>query len=172
MVKGARIAIHWREVGLIMKLDNYLKQYNTTRYEVAKISGIPEASFKNLLAQDVSNYAGRFYRAIGLVIGKTGGQVYDELTADENRIYDFLSKYHVHDKERVTKLLDFLLYFKKHDIDVSNISFNRFDDEIESGKIEGTQDDVMRVIDNLIETFQTMKDNVENGNLPLPEKME
>lgn len=172
MVKGARIAIHWREVGLIMKLDDYLKQHDTTRYEVAKISGIPEASFKNLLAQDVSNYAGRFYRAIGLVIGKTGGQVYDELTADENRIYDFLSKYHVHDKERVTKLLDFLLYFKKHDIDVSNISFNRFDDEIESGKIEGDQDDVMRVIDNLIETFQTMKDNVENGNLPLPEKME
>lgn len=155
-----------------MKLDDYLKQHNTTRYEVAKISGIPEASFKNLLTQDVSNYAGRFYRAIGLVIGKTGGQVYDELTADENRIYDFLSKYHVHDKERVTKLLDFLLYFKKHDIDVSNISFNRFDDEIESGKIEGTQDDVMRVIDNLIETFQTMKDNVENGNLPLPEEME
>lgn len=154
-----------------MKLDDYLKQNDTTRYQVAKISGIPEKSFQNLVSQDVSNYAGRFYRAIGLVIGKTGGQVYDELTADENRIYDFLSKYHVHDKERVTKLLDFLLYFKKHDIDVSNISFNRFDDEIDSGKIDGTQDNVMRVIDNLIETFQTMKDNVESGNLPLPEKM-
>lgn len=155
-----------------MKLDDYLKQNNTTRYEVAKISGIPEASFKNLLKQDVGNYAGRFYRAIGLVIGKTGGQVYDEITADENRIYDFLSKHHVHDKARVTKLLDFLLYLKKHDIDVSNISFNRFDDEIDSGKIDGTQDDVMRVIDNLIETFQTMKNNVDSGNLPLPEKME
>lgn len=172
MVKGARIAIHWREVGLIMKLDDYLKQHDTTRYEVAKISGIPEASFKNLLAQDVSNYAGRFYRAIGLVIGKTGGQVYDELTADENRIYDFLSKYHIHDKERVTELLDYMLYFKKHDIDVTNVSFNRFENEIENGNISGDEDDVLKVIDNLIENFKTMKENVEAGNLPLPEKMD
>ncbi|WP_224133902.1 hypothetical protein [Leuconostoc gasicomitatum] len=67
-----------------MKLDEYLKKNNTTRYEVAKISGISESSFKNLLLQDVGNYSGRFYRAIGLVLGKTGGQVYDEITADEN----------------------------------------------------------------------------------------
>lgn len=155
-----------------MKLDEYLKSNNTTRYEVAKISGISESSFKNLLLQEVSNYAGRFYRAIGLVLGKTGGQVYDEMTADDNTVFNFLGKYHIHDKERVTELLDYMLYFKKHDIDVTNVSFNRFDNEIESGHISGDEDDVLEVVDNLIETFKTMKENVEAGNLPTPEKMD
>ncbi|GMA66758.1 hypothetical protein [Leuconostoc gelidum] len=155
-----------------MKLDEYLKSNNTTRYEVSKISGISESSFKNLLLQDVSNYAGRFYRAIGLVLGKTGGQVYDEITADDNTVFNFLGKHHVHDKERVTELLDYMLYFKKHDIDVTNVSFNRFENEIENGNISGDEDDVLQVIDNLIETFKTMKENVEAGNLPLPEKMD
>lgn len=155
-----------------MKLDEYLKSNNTTRYEIAKISGISESSFKNLLLQDVSNYAGRFYRAIGLVLGKTGGQVYDEITADDNTVFNFLGKYHIHDKERVTELLDYMLYFKKNDIDVTNVSFNRFDNEIESGHISGDEDDVLEVVDNLIETFKTMKENVEAGNLPTPEKMD
>ncbi|MBZ5958124.1 hypothetical protein [Leuconostoc gasicomitatum] len=155
-----------------MKLDDYLKSNGTTRYEVAKISGISESSFKNLLLQDVSNLSGRFYRAIGLVLGKTGGQVYDEITADENKVFNFLGKYHIHDKERVTELLDYMLYFKKHDIDVTNISFNRFENEIENGNISGDEDDVLQVIDNLIETFKTMKENVESGNLPTPEKMD
>jgi len=118
-----------------MKLDEYLKSNNTTRYEVAKISGISESSFKNLLLQDVNNYAGRFYHAIGLVLGKTGGQVYDEITADENTVFNFLGKYHIHDKARVTELLDYMLYFKKHDIDVTSVSFNIFENEIESGYI-------------------------------------
>lgn len=155
-----------------MKLDEYLKLNGTTRYEVAKISGISESSFKNLLLQDVSNYAGRFYRAIGLVLGKTGGQVYDEITADENKVFNFLGKYHIHDKERVTELIDYMLYFKKHDIDVTDVSFNRFENEIESGNIEGNEDDVLDVIDNLIESFKTMKENVKSGNLPTPEKMD
>ncbi|KAA8369787.1 hypothetical protein FE414_07055 [Leuconostoc carnosum] len=155
-----------------MKLDEYLKLNGTTRYEVAKISGISESSFKNLLLQDVSNYAGRFYRAIGLVLGKTGGQVYDEMTADENMVFNFLGKYHIHDKARVTELIDYMLFFKKRDIDVTDVSFNRFENEIESGNIDGNEDDVLAVIDNLIETFKTMKENVESGHLPIPEKMD
>lgn len=155
-----------------MKLDEYLKSNGTTRYEVAKISGISESSFKNLLLQDVSNYAGRFYRAIGLVLGKTGGQVYDEMTADENMVFNFLGKYHIHDKARVTELIDYMLFFKKRDIDVTDVSFNRFENEIESGNIDGNEDDVLAVIDNLIETFKTMKENVESGHLPIPEKMD
>ena len=67
-----------------MKLDDYLKLNSTTRYEVAKISGIPETSFKSIRNRDVNNLSGRFYRAIGLALNKTGGQVYDEITADEN----------------------------------------------------------------------------------------
>lgn len=67
-----------------MKLDEYLKLNNTTRYQVAKISGISESSFTSIRDRDVSNLSGRFYRAIGLALNKTGGQVYDEITADEN----------------------------------------------------------------------------------------
>lgn len=65
-----------------MKLDEYLKSNSTTRYEVSKISGIPETSFSSISNRDVSNLSGRFYHAIGLALGKTGGQVYDEITAD------------------------------------------------------------------------------------------
>jgi len=158
--------------GRIMKLDEYLKLNNTTRYEVAKISGIPETSFKSIRNRDVNNLSGRFYRAIGLVLGKTGGQIYDEITADENTVFNFLGKHHVHDKERVTELLDYMLYFKKHDIDVTNVSFNRFENEIENGNISGDEDDVLEVVDNLIGTFKKMKGIFEAGNLPISEKMD
>ncbi|MEE8831354.1 MAG: hypothetical protein SOI57_00045 [Leuconostoc gelidum] len=155
-----------------MKLDEYLKSNNTTRYEVAKISGISESSFNSIHNRDVNNLSGRFYRAIGLVLGKTGGQVYDEITADENTVFNFLGKYHIHDKARVTELLDYMLYFKKHDIDVTSVSFNIFENEIASGDISGDENDVLKVIDNLIENFKTMKENVESGNLPTLEKMD
>ncbi|MBZ6010743.1 hypothetical protein KIJ18_06765 [Leuconostoc gelidum subsp. aenigmaticum] len=65
-----------------------------------------------------------------------------------------------------------MLCFKKHDIDVTNISFNRLENEIENGNISGDEDDVLEIVDNLIEIFKTMKENVEAGNLPIPEKMD
>ncbi|MBR2276494.1 hypothetical protein [Leuconostoc gasicomitatum] len=58
----------------------------------------------------------------------------------------------------MTEILDDMLYFKKHDIDVTNISFNRFENEIESGNISGDEDDVLEVVDNLIGTFKKMKE--------------
>ncbi|MBZ6013751.1 hypothetical protein KIJ04_03150 [Leuconostoc gelidum subsp. gelidum] len=66
-----------------------------------------------------------------------------------------------------------MLYFKKHDIDVTNVSLNRFENEIKNGNISGHEDDVLEVTDNLIETFnKKMKENFEAGNLPIPEKMD
>ncbi|WP_224172031.1 hypothetical protein [Leuconostoc gelidum] len=72
----------------------------------------------------------------------------------------------------MTEILDDMLCFKKHDIDVTNISFNRLENEIENGNISGDEDDVLEIVDNLIEIFKTMKENVEAGNLPIPEKMD
>lgn len=73
----------------------------------------------------------------------------------------------------MTEILDDMLYFKKHDIDVTNVSFNRFENEIKNGNISGHEDDVLEVTDNLIETFnKKMKENFEAGNLPIPEKMD
>ncbi|WP_224144476.1 hypothetical protein [Leuconostoc gasicomitatum] len=72
----------------------------------------------------------------------------------------------------MTDILDDMMYFKKHDIDVTNISFNRFENEIENGNISGDEDDALQVIDNLIETFKKMKEIFEAGNLPISEKMD
>ncbi|WP_224155801.1 hypothetical protein [Leuconostoc gelidum] len=73
----------------------------------------------------------------------------------------------------MTEILDDMLYFKKHDIDVTNVSLNRFENEIKNGNISGHEDDVLEVTDNLIETFnKKMKENFEAGNLPIPEKMD
>lgn len=58
----------------------------------------------------------------------------------------------------MTEILDDMLYFKKYDIDVTNISFNRFENEIENGNISGDEDDVLEVVDNLIGTFKKMKE--------------
>nr|WP_263431472.1 hypothetical protein [Leuconostoc gelidum] len=65
-----------------------------------------------------------------------------------------------------------MLYFKKHDIDVTNVSLNRFENEIKNGNISGHEDDVLEVTDNLIETFKKTKENFEAGILPIPEKMD
>ncbi|WP_224172331.1 hypothetical protein [Leuconostoc gelidum] len=72
----------------------------------------------------------------------------------------------------MTEILDDMLCFKKHDIDVTNISFNRLENEIENGNISGDEDDVLEIVDNLIETFKKMKENFEAGILPIPEKMD
>ena len=95
------------------------------------------------------------------------------MAADESTVFYFLGRYQIHNKERVTEILDDMLYFKKYDIDVTNISFNRFENEIKNGNISGHEDDVLEVTDNLIETFnKKMKENFEAGNLPIPEKMD
>lgn len=65
-----------------------------------------------------------------------------------------------------------MLYFKKHDIDVTNVSLNRFENEIKNGNISGHEDDVLEVTDNLIEIFKKTKENFEAGILPIPEKMD
>ena len=71
----------------------------------------------------------------------------------------------------MTELLDYMLYFKKHDIDVTNVSLNRFENEIKNGNISGHEDDVLEVTDNLIETFnKKMKENFEARNFPTPKK--
>ncbi|MBZ5963463.1 hypothetical protein KIJ11_00930 [Leuconostoc gelidum subsp. gelidum] len=72
----------------------------------------------------------------------------------------------------MTEILDDMLYFKKHDIDVTNVSLNRFENEIKNGNISGHEDDVLEVTDNLIETFKKTKENFEAGILPIPEKMD
>ena len=80
------------------------------------------------------------------------------MAADESTVFYFLGRYQIHNKERVTEILDDMLYFKKYDIDVTNISFNRFENEIENGNISGDEDDVLEVVDNLIGTFKKMKE--------------
>lgn len=147
-----------------MKMDDYLEANGTTRYQVSKISGIYASAFQNASEQELKNVPVKYFQAIGLVLGKTSGQVLDEMTADENPVFNFLAKYQITDKKRVGEILDHMNYFDKHHIDVSNISFNRF--EQEDGH---TQDDALLIVDNLIEVFRTMRSNHEDWHMPLPE---
>ncbi|QBO37432.1 hypothetical protein EQG49_02230 [Periweissella cryptocerci] len=59
-----------------------------------------------------------------------------------------------------------LNYFDENNIDVSKISFNRFENEPH----EDLQADVLVAIGNLITSLATMKANHEAGNPPSPEE--
>jgi len=60
-------------------LDQYLKQYGVTRYQLAKISGISNGRWSELNKKGLEHYTVRHLRAIAMTVGKPSHEVLHKL---------------------------------------------------------------------------------------------
>lgn len=68
-------------------LDIYLQQKNLTRYQLSKISGINQTTWKSLNdnRKGVDAFTGKHIKALAKVLGVSAGQVLEELIALERK---------------------------------------------------------------------------------------
>ena len=64
-------------------LDSYLLAHGTTRYQVAKQTGIKPNTLQRAADHDVADLRVKVISAVAQVVGDTPGQVLDELIKDE-----------------------------------------------------------------------------------------
>ena len=60
-------------------LDNYLSKHNVTRYQLEQVSGIRQSTWNNAKDKSITSYSVRLIMGIANTIGKSSGQVLDEL---------------------------------------------------------------------------------------------
>ena len=67
-----------------MMIDEFLKQFNITRYRVSTVSGISESTLRNANRYSTDSISVKVIKAIAKTINKTPGEVLDGLIAIEN----------------------------------------------------------------------------------------
>lgn len=150
-------------------LDIYLKQYDTNRYEVSKISGISQQVLSLLNDNDKGSdsYTGRHLKAISMIVGKTPGEVMDEIIKLENwfdglnGLLSLTSKYEYDNLEKLSKVKILIKELSMQGVELSPFTFNRLD-----GK-ELSMSDIDKVVDNVIEMLTKMLLNVQMGEHPM-----
>ncbi|GEN94672.1 helix-turn-helix transcriptional regulator [Pediococcus ethanolidurans] len=111
-------------------IDNFLKKYNLTRYQVAKISGVPESTLVSANDSHINSLSVRVLQALAMATGKTPGAVLDELIKQQgNPIINFMQAHPGLDKQLVNDIEDLMIKIHNDGGALSNVTFNRYYDE-------------------------------------------
>lgn len=69
-------------------IDNYLKLFDLTRYDVAKVSGVSQGGLSDANKRSASKLTYRILQALAMATGQTPGKVFDDLLkAERSRDY-------------------------------------------------------------------------------------
>jgi len=111
-------------------IDNFLKKYNLTRYQVAKISGVPESTLVSANDSHINSLSVRVIQALSMATGKTPGAVLDELIKQQgNPIIVFIQSHPGLNKKLVSDIENLMIDLHKQGADIKNVTFNRYYDE-------------------------------------------
>jgi len=111
-------------------IDNFLKKYNLTRYQVAKISGVPESTLVSANDSYINSLSVRVIQALSMATGKTPGAVLDELIKQQgNPIIVFIQSHPGLNKKLVSDIENLMIDLHNQEADVKNVTFNRYYDE-------------------------------------------
>lgn len=111
-------------------IDNFLKQFNLTRYQVAKISGVRATTLAMANDKPINSLSVRVLQALAMATGKTPGQVLDALIKQQgNPIINFMQAHPGLDKQLVSDIEDLMIRIHDDGGALSNVTFNRYYDE-------------------------------------------
>lgn len=150
-------------------LDKYLSAHNITRYQLELVSGIRQSTWNNAKDKSITSYSVRLIMAIANAIGKSSGQVLDELIRlelDEDKLNGFRTLFKQYDFHHVAKeweLKTLLMELESYDVHIQPFTFNRLEDE------EITHEKLEIVLDNAIAALSNSLENIKNGQPPIPE---
>lgn len=141
-------------------IDIYLMERDTTRYELAKVSGIPQTSWSTLATKDTNAYKGRHLKALSMMSDETPGEVLDSLIEielendDLNGLKTLLNQHNYQNKYKEMRIRFLLDEIDKKGITLKPFTFNR----LNNNKI--TNDDLEIVLNN---TVEVLRDILKNG---------
>ncbi|MGF3072859.1 helix-turn-helix domain-containing protein [Facklamia sp. P9177] len=148
-------------------LDTYLSEHNITRYQLAQVSNIRESTWNDVNKKTFAQYTGKQLLAIANMVGKTVGEVADDLLSIElskdklNGLRSLLNQHNYRNVKKEIIIKSLLMELDKNDVKVNPFTFNRLEEEKEIN--------LDKVLDNIISSLSTSLDNVKNGNPPFPE---
>lgn len=111
-------------------IDDFLKQFNLTRYQVAKISGVGASTLAMANDKPINSLSVRVLQALAMATGKTPGQVLDDLIKQQgNPIITFMQSHPGLDKHLVSDVENLMIKIHDDGGSLSNVTFNRYYDE-------------------------------------------
>lgn len=111
-------------------IDDFLKQFNLTRYQVAKISGVRATTLAMANDKPINSLSVRVLQALAMATGKTPGQVLDILIKQQgNPIITFMQAHPGLDKQLVNNIEDLMIKIHDDGGSLSNVTFNRYYEE-------------------------------------------
>ncbi|GAB5053218.1 hypothetical protein [Pediococcus ethanolidurans] len=111
-------------------IDDFLKQFNLTRYQVAKISGVGATTLAMANDKPINSLSVRVLQALAMATSKTPGQVLDALIKQQgNPIINFMQAHPGLDKQLVSDIENLMIKIHDDGGSLSNVTFNRYYDK-------------------------------------------
>ncbi|EEO6484161.1 hypothetical protein G6H35_000440 [Listeria monocytogenes] len=146
----------------IKLLDEFLKKYNKTRYQLSKLTGISQNTLNDYNKKELNKYSVSFLRALSMCAGISTFDVFFEL-AELEKSYDDLAGFkYLLDKHKLSfPAQEFELYclikeFESANIDVLPFTFNRFENETHVD----IEKDVQKALKNAITVLEEKKEEL------------
>lgn len=150
-------------------IDKYLAEFGTTRYKVAKISGLTENALRNANNQQIKDMSVRVLQALSMATAQTDWYVLrrlHELSSEDLKGFRALiDKYNVQDEKQEIKLRTLIFELETRGVTINEFTFNRFEDE----EHDNIKTDISIAMGNAIQLLQKALENVKEGNAPTPE---
>ncbi|MCI1283141.1 MAG: hypothetical protein LKG24_00900 [Lacticaseibacillus songhuajiangensis] len=140
-------------------LDIFCSNHGITRYELAKVTGISEQTWRAVNNRELAKYTVKQLTAMGMVTGMSPDKVLEELwslnlAGSLNGLRPYLDKYDLHDVRLERQVYDLIDQLAMRGVHLQPFSFNRFDDEMEQGDIKNPKAALRRAVKNLIAFLQ------------------
>lgn len=137
-------------------IDEFLKKYNLTRYQVAKISGVTASTLQTATENEVNKMTVKTLQALAMATGLTAGQVLDELIAlNGNTIIKFIQAHPFLDKQLVQDIENKMIELNQKGINLKTVTFNRYYDEVQD-----TNENAEKALSNLLQMMNELEDDL------------
>lgn len=148
-------------------LDKYLQQNGSTRYQLSKLTGIPQTSLEKFTKRELAKFPVSLLRAIGMIAGKKSWEVLEDLEWLENHddlkgFSSLLQKYNTSFPELETEMAALIDALSDNGVEIQPFSFNRFENEAH----EDVTADIEAAMENTISMLRQALDNVLAGKDP------
>lgn len=155
-------------------LDSYCEKHGFTRYELAKVSGISEATWSRVNQRPLKDYTVGQLQSIGMMVDQAPSNVLNELWTTDlagslNGYRPYLDKYDAHDQKLERQLYDVIDQLAENGAHVNPFTFNRFDQELANGEVPDPQAGVKSMLKHTIAVLREDLKKIKHGEPPVPD---
>lgn len=139
-------------------LKRFLKKHHISMTDLATASGIPRASLYHAIALPLPRISVRYISALAMMTSNTAGQVLDEMiTLEGDPLENFVEAHELQNDPVTRDVRQLIAFLKQAGISLEPITFNRYEEEIQTGKHPDDQANARRALENTRAFLQAVK---------------